>query len=72
MFDSSLTYTDNLQLEDRLLPTTREVAVYKQKQQIIKLLIEDTIDIIIHNQLENKATYVDIVNNFKEFLKTHT
>ena len=72
MLDSSLTYTDNLQLEDRLLPTTREVAVYKQKQQIIKLLIEDTIDIIIHNQLENKATYVDIVNNFKEFLKTHT
>ena len=65
---ASLTYIDNQQLEDRLLPTSEEVAIKKDKQQIVKLLLEDTIDSYIYDQLSKKATKVEIINNFKAFL----
>ena len=66
--DPSLTYTDNEQLEDRLLPTTKEIALEKDKQQIVYLVVKDSIDDYIDKQLENKATKVDIINNFKAYL----
>ena len=69
IIDPSLTYTDNEQLEDRLLPTTEEKALLKDKQQIVYLIIEDSIDIYIRSQLNNKAKLVDIINNFKKYLK---
>lgn len=68
MLDSSLTCIDNQQLEDRLLPTSEEVAIKKDKQQIVKLLLEGTIDSYIYDQLSKKATKVEIINDFKAFL----
>jgi DNA repair exonuclease SbcCD nuclease subunit len=66
--DPSLTYIDNEQVEDRLLPTTKEVAINKNKQQIIHLVVKDTIDEYIQVMLDNKKTKVQIINNFKNTL----
>lgn len=68
VIDPSLTYTDNEQLEDRIIPTTEEIAINKDKQQIIYLIIKDTIDQYIRIQLNNKRTKVEIINNFKKYL----
>ena len=65
VLNPSLTYSDNLQLYDRIVPTTEEVAVKKTKQQILLLIIPDTIDEYIQNQLNCKASSTSIINNFK-------
>lgn len=68
ILDPSLTYTDNEQLEDRLLPTSKEVAELKDKQQIIRLIIDESIDTYIQHKLSIKADYTDIINDFKKYL----
>ncbi len=70
VIDPSLTYTDNEQLEDRLLPTTQEKALEKDKQQIIYLVTKDSIDEYIREQLNYKKEQVDIINNFKKYINT--
>ena len=62
----SLVYSDNIQLYDRIIPTSEEVAITKNKQQIIKLVCKDTIDEYISEQLALKKSSADIVNNFKK------
>ena len=59
-------YSDNIQLYDRIIPTSEEVAITKNKQQIIKLVCKDTIDEYISEQLALKKSSADIVNNFKK------
>lgn len=68
ILDPSLVYTDNEQLEDRLLPTSQEVAEQKDKQQILRLVIEESVDTYIQQQLQKKAEKTEIINNFKKFL----
>lgn len=70
--DPSLTYVDNEQLEDRLIPTNKEIALNKDKQQIIRLVIKDTVDEYIDKQLKRKASQVEIINNFKANKTSHT
>lgn len=70
--DPSLTYVDNEQLEDRLIPTNKEIALTKDKQQIIRLVIKDTVDEYIDKQLKRKASQVEIINNFKANKTSHT
>lgn len=70
--DPSLTYVDNEQLEDRLIPTNQEIALNKDKQQIIRLVIKDTVDEYIDKQLKRKASQVEIINNFKANKTSHT
>jgi superfamily II DNA or RNA helicase len=68
ILDPSLVYTDNEQLEDRLLPTSQEVAEQKDKQQILRLVIDESVDTYIQQQLQKKAEKTEIINNFKKFL----
>jgi superfamily II DNA or RNA helicase len=68
IIDPSLVYTDNEQLEDRLLPTSIEVAEQKEKQQIIRLIIDESIDTYIQLQLQKKATKTEIINDFRKSL----
>lgn len=64
ILDPSLTYTNNEQLKDRMIPTTKEIALQKDKQQIIHILIKDTIDEYIDEQLKLKKSMTEIINNF--------
>ena len=68
IIDPSLVYTDNEQLEDRLLPTSIEVAEQKEKQQIVRLIIDESIDTYIQLQLQKKATKTEIINDFRKSL----
>ena len=63
--DPSLTQADNQQVYDRFIPTTEEVAIKKEKQQIIKLIAKDTIDEYIFSCLKLKKTSAEIINNYK-------
>lgn len=60
----SFVYSDNLQMQDRIIPTNKELAIIKNKQQIIKLVCKDTIDDYVEKQLRQKKSSSDIVNNF--------
>lgn len=66
--DPSLTYTDNLQMGDRFLPTTPEEAVKKEGQKIINLVIRKSIDVYITQSLKRKAKKTDIINNYLKYL----
>lgn len=68
ILDPSLTYTDNEQLEDRIIPTSQEKAIQKEKQQIIYLITENSIDEYIRMQLNQKKTKVEIINDFNKFI----
>ena len=63
--DPSLTQSDNQQVYDRFIPTTKEVALQKDKQQIIKLIAKDSIDEYIFACLKLKKTAAEIINNYK-------
>jgi SNF2 family DNA or RNA helicase len=71
VLDPSLTYSTNEQVHDRFIPTTEEIALTKNKQQIIKLICNQTVDEYIHTMLMNKKSSSDIVNNFKT-VSSHT
>lgn len=62
--DPSLTYTDNEQLWDRILPTTPEEALKKDTLLITHLIIKETIDVYINYALKNKKRQVDILNDY--------
>jgi len=66
--DPSLTYTDNLQMGDRFLPTTPEEALKKDGQKIINLVIRKSIDVYITQSLKRKAKKTDIINNYLKYL----
>lgn len=66
VLNPSLTFIDNEQVEDRFLPTTQEKAILKNKQQIINLVVENSIDEYIQTMLKNKKTEVEIINDFKK------
>lgn len=68
MIDPALEYEINNQLYDRIVPTTEEVALSKDSQEIIKLVVKDTIDEHIENMLKNKASSSEIINNFKKHI----
>lgn len=63
--DPSLTQADNQQVYDRFIPTTKEVAIKKEKQQIIKLIAKDSIDEYIFACLKLKKSSTEIINNYK-------
>ena len=60
----SFVCSDNAQAYDRIVPTNKELAITKEKQQIIKLVCKDTIDEYLETQLNLKKSSADIVNNF--------
>ena len=66
--DPSLTYTDNLQMSDRFLPTTPEEAINKEGQKIIHLVVRKTIDVYIQRALKLKKQKTDIINNYLKYL----
>lgn len=63
--DPSLTQADNQQVYDRFIPTTKEAAEKKDKQQIIKLIAKDSIDEYIFECLKLKKSAAEIINNYK-------
>lgn len=69
--DPSLTYTDNEQLEDRIVPTAPEIAEAKEKQQVLYLIMSNTVDEYIKEQLALKKTSTDIINNFNRKEKSN-
>lgn len=62
--DRTLTYTDNEQMADRLLPTTKEIASEKELQEIIYLITDSVIENYIDHMLRNKKSETDIINNY--------
>ncbi len=62
--DRTLTYTDNEQMADRLLPTTQLIAEGKELQEIIYLITDSVIENYIDNMLKFKKTETDIINNY--------
>lgn len=64
VINPSLTYSDNEQLYDRIVPTNQEVAESKEKQQVLLLIIPDTIDEYIQQKLDLKESSTSIINNF--------
>ena len=60
----SFVYAENEQAFDRIVPTNKELALSKEKQQVIKLVCKDTIDEYLETQLTLKKSSADIVNNF--------
>ena len=69
VIDPTLVYTDNEQLEDRIIPTNKEVAAEKEKQQVINLIIKDSVDEYIYKQLKLKKSSTEIINNFNKGYK---
>lgn len=68
VIDPALEYEINNQLYDRIIPTTPEVALEKDSQEVIRLMIDDTIDMYLKEMLETKASSSDIINNFKKYI----
>lgn len=68
----SFVYAENLQTYDRIVPTNKELALKKDKQQIIKLICKDTIDDYLETQLNLKKSSSDIVNNFSNERKENS
>ena len=65
IMEPSFTYSDEEQLKDRMVPTNKEVALAKEKSQILKLRVLNTIDTYVYDMLENKKTSTEIVTNYK-------
>lgn len=65
----ALTYTNNEQLYDRILPTTKEKALEKDAQKVIHLTVEDSIDQYLDNALKNKLSSTEIINNYASYMK---
>lgn len=69
--DPALTYTDNLQLYDRLIPTTLEEAMKKQQQRIIRLYLNESIDMYLQKMLfELKKPSTETVNDYVRRLQS--
>lgn len=68
--DQTLVYTDNLQLKDRFLPVTQEEAENKNNQIIYKLIVNDSIDMYLEEQLNHKKSQTEIINDYKVYLKS--
>ena len=66
--DTSLTYTDNEQCMDRLLPTTEAIAKEKEPQEIILLRTDTPIENYLYDMMKRKKSKTDIINNYKKFL----
>ena len=66
--DTSLTYTDNEQCWDRLLPTTQQIAEEKGDQEIILLRTDTPIENYLYQMLKLKKSKTDIINDYKRFL----
>ena len=66
--DTSLTYTDNEQCMDRLLPTTEQIAAEKEDQEIILLRTDTPIENYLYKMLKLKKSKTDIINDYKRFL----
>ena len=66
--DTSLTYTDNEQCMDRLLPTTEQIAAEKEDQEIILLRTDTPIENYLYQMLKLKKSKTDIINDYKRFL----
>lgn len=66
--DSSFIYTDNIQCMDRLVPVSID-NVHKEGQDIILLVLKDSIDeYVYHMVYEEKADSTEIINNYiKQF-----
>jgi SNF2 family DNA or RNA helicase len=70
IIDRSLTYTDNEQIMDRLLPVTEQLAKDKDPQEIIILLTDLFIEEYIDTALSNKKSRTDIINNYASALSS--
>ena len=68
--NNSLTYTDNEQAFDRLLPTTEEIASEKELQEIIILITDTKIENYLYKMMKLKKSKTDIINNYKKYLET--
>ena len=66
--DTSLTYTDNEQCMDRVLPTTEDIASEKDLQEILILVTNTQIDLYLQNMFKEKKSKTDIINDYKRFL----
>lgn len=64
VLNPSMVYSDNEQLYDRIVPTNKEVALIKNKQQVLLLIIPNTIDEYIQTKLDEKASSTSIINDF--------
>ncbi len=68
IIDRSLTYTDNEQVMDRLLPVTELLAKDKDPQEVIILLTDLFIEEYIDIALSNKKSATDIINDYASAL----
>jgi SNF2 family DNA or RNA helicase len=60
--DRSYVYTDNVQAEDRIIPTTQ---ASNQNSTIIDVVCKDSIDQKINELLSKKQSIIEVVNNYK-------
>jgi len=66
MIDRSLTYTDNEQIFDRILPVTEQIAKDLEPQEIIILTTDSTIENYLHKMLQLKKSMTDIINDYNK------
>ena len=67
--DFSLTYTDNEQCKDRIVPISKERALLKE-QKIFFLLAENSIDEYLYDQvMVHKKNATSIINNYVQTIK---
>lgn len=66
--DTSLTYTDNEQCMDRLLPVSEAIAKEKGIQEIILLMTKTPIEEYLYQMFKLKKSRTDILNNYKKYL----
>lgn len=67
--DSSLTYTDNVQCMDRLVPVSKD-RVHETSQDILLLLAEDSIDMYLYDMVYvKKKDSSDIINDYLKYLE---
>lgn len=69
LLDRSLTYTDNEQVMDRLIPITEQIAKDKEPQEIIILLTDLYIETYIDESLNRKKQQTDIINDYRTAIR---
>lgn len=62
--DPSLTYTNNEQMMDRLIPISEAIAKEKEIQEVFILYSDLYIDVYLKKMLERKASKTEIINNY--------
>lgn len=67
--DRSYTFTDNLQAEDRIVPTDETKQTAKANQKILRIYMSQSFDEYKHFAIEEKRSAADIVNNYKKYLQ---